>query len=121
MLKNLEQVIRDMEQLQNQGITISIDDFGTGYSCLSYLRDLPVDVLKIDKSFITQLNNTPPNEVLVNTISTLAKSMSLKCIAEGVESKNQAIYLNKHGVDFLQGYYFSRPVPALDIRDEYTL
>jgi diguanylate cyclase (GGDEF)-like protein len=121
MLDNLQQVIRDMEQLRIMGISISIDDFGTGFSCLSYLKDLPVDVLKIDKSFVAQLSAEKSDEILVKTITTLAQSMNLKSVAEGVESLDQARRLKELGVSYLQGYYFSRPVPANEIKGYYQL
>jgi diguanylate cyclase (GGDEF)-like protein/PAS domain S-box-containing protein len=121
MLDNLQQVIRDMEQLRIMGISISIDDFGTGFSCLSYLKDLPVDVLKIDKSFVAQLSAEKSDEILVKTITTLAQSMNLKSVAEGVESLDQARRLKELGVSYLQGYYFSRPGPANEIKGYYQL
>ncbi|MBB1295510.1 EAL domain-containing protein [Pseudoalteromonas sp. SR41-4] len=121
MLDNLQQVIRDMEQLRIMGISISLDDFGTGFSCLSYLKELPVDVLKIDKSFVAQLSIEKPDETLVKTITTLAQSMGLKSVAEGVESLDQALRLKELGVSYLQGYYFSRPVTANEVRGSYDL
>ncbi|MCT8986582.1 two-component system response regulator [Shewanella phaeophyticola] len=121
MLDNLQQVISDMEQLRIMGISISIDDFGTGFSCLSYLKELPVDVLKIDKSFVAQLSVEKPDEILVKTITTLAQSMNLKSVAEGVESLDQARRLKELGVSYLQGYYFSRPVTANEVRDCYDI
>ncbi|MFM2486938.1 two-component system response regulator [Celerinatantimonas yamalensis] len=121
MLQNLEQVTHDMAQLRELGISISIDDFGTGFSCLSYLKDLPVDVLKIDKSFVAQLSIEQPDEILVKTIATLANSIGLKSVAEGVESILQAQRLKELDVSFLQGYYFSRPVPAHEIKSRYPI
>ncbi|CAH9058753.1 Protein-glutamate methylesterase/protein-glutamine glutaminase [Pseudoalteromonas sp. CIP111854] len=121
MLENLTQIKSDMDRLRKLGTSISIDDFGTGYSCLSYLRDLPVDSLKIDKSFVAQLNIDNPDEVLVKTISTLAQSMKLSSIAEGVESQFQAQRLQELGVPLLQGYYFSKPVTADQIQTRYLI
>jgi diguanylate cyclase (GGDEF)-like protein/PAS domain S-box-containing protein len=121
MLQNLEQVTRDMQQLRALGISISIDDFGTGFSCLGYLKDLPVDVLKIDRSFIAQLNTQEPDAILVKTITTLAQSMKLKSVAEGIESLDQVQQLQGLGVSLLQGYYFSRPIPANEIKENYPL
>ncbi|HCE2133707.1 TPA: EAL domain-containing protein [Vibrio parahaemolyticus] len=121
MLDNLQHVTRDMDQLRQLGITISIDDFGTGYSCLSYLKSLPVDVLKMDRSFVNQLNKDNPDESLVRTIAQLAKDTGLKCVAEGVEDSFQVERLRAFGVTLLQGYYFSRPVPFTDIKLEYPL
>ncbi|MCH1930036.1 EAL domain-containing protein [Shewanella sp. A25] len=121
MLQNLQQVTRDMVQCRKLGISISIDDFGTGYSCLSYLKDLPVDVLKIDKSFVKALCDKNADHALVQTIAQLANGMGLKSVAEGVESALQVERLNEMGVTLLQGYYFSRPLPADAIKGEYPL
>jgi diguanylate cyclase (GGDEF)-like protein/PAS domain S-box-containing protein len=121
MLQNLDKVTQDLVQLRKLGITISIDDFGTGFSCLSYLKDLPVDVLKIDKSFVAQLDIEKPDEILVKTIVTLAQSMKLKSVAEGVETIQQANRIKELGVSFLQGYYFSRPVSASEIKSNYKI
>lgn len=121
MLKNLEKVTQDLVQLRSLGITISIDDFGTGFSCLSYLKDLPVDVLKIDKAFVAQLSIDNPDEILVKTISGLAQSMKLKSVAEGVETLEQAQRLKQLSVSYLQGYYFSPPVSANNIKNYYKI
>lgn len=121
MLENLQQVIRDMEQLRKIGISISIDDFGTGYSCLSYLKSLPVDVLKIDRSFVNELSLDNPTGSLVNTIAQLAMGTGLDSVAEGVENHFQAERLRAFGVTLLQGYHLSRPVPAHEIATEYSL
>ncbi|MBY7899171.1 EAL domain-containing protein [Vibrio fluvialis] len=121
MLDNVQHVTRDMAQLRQLGISISIDDFGTGYSCLSYLKSLPVDVLKIDRSFVSQLSEGNADESLVKTIAQLAKDSGLKCIAEGVETVYQAQRLRYLGVTSLQGYHFSPPVPSSEIELEYPL
>ncbi|HDS1199408.1 TPA: EAL domain-containing protein [Shewanella algae] len=121
MLDNLQQVTRDMAQLRQLGMSISIDDFGTGYSCLSYLKSLPVDVLKIDRSFINHLTVENPEESLVQTIAQLAMGIGLQSVAEGVENSFQVKSLQALGVTLLQGYHFSRPVPAVDIYREYAL
>ncbi|WP_345878589.1 two-component system response regulator [Shewanella algae] len=121
MLQNMQHVIQDMVQLRKLGVSISVDDFGTGYSCLSYLRDLPIDVLKIDRSFVAQINESSPKDALVCTITNLANEMGLQSVAEGVETQFHAQRLRELGVTLLQGYYFSKPVPAQDIKAEYPL
>lgn len=121
MLKDLSKVIIEMNKLKEIGITISIDDFGTGFSCLSYLKKLPINVVKIDKSFVSDISEFISDEVLVKTIITLAKSMKFQTIAEGVESTNQANRLRELGVSYLQGYIFSRPVVADEIKKEYVI
>jgi EAL domain-containing protein (putative c-di-GMP-specific phosphodiesterase class I) len=94
------------------GVTLSIDDFGTGYSSLSYLKRYQVDKLKIDQSFVRDLDNGPQDNSIVAAIIHMAHGMGFKTIAEGVETQAQLAYLRAHGCDEIQGYLFSRPVPA---------
>lgn len=98
-------------RLRSHGVLVALDDFGTGYSGISYLNEFPVDFIKIDKSFVRRISNTPDSTLLVDCVIDMAKKMSLKIIAEGVETQHQADYLNSKGIHFLQGYYFWRPVP----------
>ena len=121
MMEHLDQVRQDMATFKAQGISISIDDFGTGFSSLSYLRDLPVDVLKIDKSFVAQITPEQPDDVLVRTIASLAQSMGLRSVAEVVETAHQVRCLNELGGSLLQGFYFSRPVPAVGLKSWYPI
>ncbi|MBX9714381.1 MAG: EAL domain-containing protein [Pseudomonadaceae bacterium] len=100
--------------LRQLGIKISLDDFGTGYSSLSYLHRFPVDQLKIDRSFISSLSSDDPDAPLVSAIISIGHSLNLSVIAEGVESAEQAQLLHRLNCDELQGYYFSRPLPAAD-------
>jgi len=103
--------IKMLRQLQSLGIRISIDDFGTGYSSLSYLRLLPVSKLKIDASFIRETPQNSDDSAITSAIITMAHSLNLKAIAEGVERKEQLEFLRSHNCDAVQGYLFSRPVP----------
>ncbi|PKF63374.1 hypothetical protein CW745_00525 [Psychromonas sp. psych-6C06] len=121
MLEDQQKLIDDLQLLRSMGVSISIDDFGTGFSCLSYLNSLPVDVLKIDKSFVALLSAEQPSDILVKTIATLAQSMNFNSVAEGVESIEQACLLNQLGVTFLQGYLFSCPVVANEIKGHYKV
>jgi EAL domain-containing protein (putative c-di-GMP-specific phosphodiesterase class I) len=105
------QVLSDLKEL---GVTISIDDFGTGYSSLSYLKRFAIDELKIDKEFISDIKDEAEEETIVNAIIALAKSLNLKVVAEGVESKIQLNYLANHECDFAQGYLFSKPCQVED-------
>jgi diguanylate cyclase len=105
-----EYAIPVMEQLRNMGIKLSLDDFGTGYSSLSYLRSFPLNTLKIDKSFIQSVNNDNKDNAIVKTIISLANSLNLNVIAEGVETTEQLHTLKQNGCDEYQGYLFSRPV-----------
>ena len=112
IIHNTEKTLTTIHQLKKLGIKISIDDFGTGYSSLGYLKDFPVDTLKIDKSFIDDITTNPNNAAITNTIITLAKSLHLQVIAEGVETKDQLDFLTEHGCTLIQGYYFSQPIEA---------
>ncbi|MFA6119925.1 MAG: EAL domain-containing protein [Sideroxydans sp.] len=114
VIDNLNDVIAKMEELSAMGIHFSMDDFGTGYSSLSYLKRLPIHELKIDKSFIQDVTTDPNDAALVDTILAVAKHLHLKVVAEGVETAEQADYLNHHGEVIHQGYLFHRPVPAAE-------
>ncbi|WP_417346568.1 putative bifunctional diguanylate cyclase/phosphodiesterase [Ferrimonas sp.] len=111
LIKNLEQAMTTMERLKGMGVRIGIDDFGTGYSSLSYLKQLPFDVLKIDGSFVRDLDSSDVDRNIVSSVIDLAHNLRRSVIAEGVESHDQLQYLLKAGCDHAQGYLFS---PALD-------
>jgi EAL domain-containing protein (putative c-di-GMP-specific phosphodiesterase class I) len=103
-----------MNALGEIGIQFSLDDFGTGYSSLQYLKTLPLNQLKIDQSFVRDLTTNSSDETIVLTIITMAQSLGLNVIAEGVETEAQLKLLTEHGCENYQGYYFSRPVPIED-------
>jgi EAL domain-containing protein (putative c-di-GMP-specific phosphodiesterase class I) len=105
---------RHMEYLRVAGVRFSIDDFGTGYSSLSQLQKLPVDELKIDRSFIIAADQDPGNRAVVRTIIDLGHSLGLKIVAEGVETEAHWRWLAESGCDLAQGYLISRPVPAAE-------
>jgi len=105
-----------LEQLREVGITVSIDDFGTGYSSLSYLTRLPVDSLKIDQSFVRDVPGDSDGEAIIRAVISLANSLQLRVIGEGVESDKQRQFLVDNGCWEAQGYLFSRPLPI----DELT-
>jgi diguanylate cyclase (GGDEF)-like protein/PAS domain S-box-containing protein len=106
-----------IDYLRSEGIHFSIDDFGTGYSSLQYLTQLPLDSLKIDRSFIRDITTDPQDAMIVETVIQLAKSMQLNVIAEGVEDAAQLEFLRQQGCGNFQGYYFARPMPVGDFID----
>ena len=112
VMTDVEHAVRILHQMKGLGVKLSIDDFGTGYSSLAYLRRLPVDVLKIDQSFVRNLTAHDDEAAIVRSVIALAHSLGLQVIAEGVETAAQLAYLRGHGCDQVQGYYFSEPLPA---------
>ncbi len=114
VMSDPEQSIAILEQLSAMGVLVSVDDFGTGYSSMSYLRRFPIDKLKIDRVFIDEIVSRPEDASIVRAIVSLAHSLHLKVVAEGVETPAQLDFLKLTGCDEYQGYHFSRPLPAAD-------
>ena len=112
VMHDVEQATAIMRKLKALGVQLSIDDFGTGYSSLAYLRHFPIDVLKIDKTFVSDITHSDDDAAIVRAIISLAHSLRLKVIAEGVETAQQLAFLRQHGCDQMQGYLFSRPLAA---------
>ena len=115
LMKYGEDTFSKLRGLRELGVNIAIDDFGTGYSSLSYLQRLPVEYLKIDRSFVDQLGKNPESNILVSTIINLARSLAIKTVAEGVETEDQLSDLREMGCDIAQGYYFAKPRPAEEV------
>jgi len=109
-----EGTLKMLRSLARLGVTLSIDDFGTGYSSLAYLKRFPVNTVKIDRAFVRDIEQDEDGRVIANAIISLAHSLSLKTIAEGVESEAQAALLSRHGCDEIQGYLIGRPLPVAD-------
>jgi diguanylate cyclase (GGDEF)-like protein len=114
VMSDPEESISILEQLSAMGVLVSVDDFGTGYSSMSYLRRFPIDKLKIDRVFINEIASRPEDASIVSAIVSLAHSLRLKVVAEGVETPAQLDFLKTVGCDEYQGYHFSRPLPALE-------
>lgn len=114
LAQDVEKVIRTVKQLKSAGVRVSIDDFGTGYSSLSYLRRFHADTLKIDQSFVRNMLSEPDAAAIALAVISLAHSLRMNCIAEGVETAEHVAFLREKGCDEIQGYYFSRPVPAVE-------
>jgi len=112
VMTDVEHAVSILNSLKAIGVHISVDDFGTGYSSLSYLKRFPIDILKIDQSFVRDITVDPDDAMIVTSIISLAHSLRLQVIAEGVETAAQLSYLRRHGCDLMQGFYFSPPVPA---------
>jgi EAL domain-containing protein (putative c-di-GMP-specific phosphodiesterase class I) len=116
-MKNAESAVRTLGELKAMGVKIAIDDFGTGYSSLGYLKRLPIDTLKIDRSFVCDVTTDPDDAALVMAIITLAHNLRLKVIAEGVDTEEQLKFLHLLRCDEWQGYLFSRPLPVEAFED----
>jgi len=115
MLEDSRLILDTLSELKELGVLLSVDDFGTGYSSLSYLRKFPIDILKIDQSFIRNLSLRSGDDALIKAIIAMGQSLNLTVIAEGVETKEQLTFLQQHECNQVQGYYFSKPVSADEI------
>lgn len=115
--QNTEKVIVTIAELKAAGVKLSIDDFGTGYSSLSYLRRFRVDTLKIDRSFVRNMLTEPEDATIVLAVIALARNLKFKVIAEGVETEQHLRFLHQNGCEEMQGYYFGRPVPAVEFEE----
>jgi EAL domain-containing protein (putative c-di-GMP-specific phosphodiesterase class I) len=114
LLRDTDKCVRDLIALRKTGVTIAIDDFGAGYSCLSYLQTLPVDVLKIDRSFFMQEREGRSNAAVLRAITSLAHGLGLRVVAEGIERASQMPALRDLRVDLIQGFLFGKPRPLAD-------
>jgi EAL domain-containing protein (putative c-di-GMP-specific phosphodiesterase class I) len=116
MMQDVERTIQRLHDLKSLAIRLVIDDFGTGYSSLAYLRQFPISVLKIDRTFVNRLGTDPQDDAIVRSIVTLSSDLGMQVVAEGIETAEQLATLRALDCDYGQGYLFSRPLPA----DELT-
>jgi diguanylate cyclase (GGDEF)-like protein len=116
LLLDVDAMTTVFNKLHSLGITIAIDDFGTGYSSLTYLKDLPIHTLKVDRAFVSQIGVDNRGDALVRTIVTLAKNLGLRVVAEGVDTLEQETFLRTLGCDDAQGYFYFKPLPASDLK-----
>jgi diguanylate cyclase (GGDEF)-like protein/PAS domain S-box-containing protein len=116
-LANVEDTIKKLMQLKQLGVSISLDDFGTGYSSLSYLKSLPIDYLKIDRSFINGITKSSQDAAIIDSIITLSHTLSLRVVAEGVEDEQQLKVLKEMGCDEIQGFYYAKPMSATKLAE----
>jgi EAL domain-containing protein (putative c-di-GMP-specific phosphodiesterase class I) len=116
-VENGESALRVLEELKRVGVSISLDDFGTGFSSLSYLKRFPVDVLKIDQSFVRDIALDPDDALLVGTIISIAQNLQLGVIAEGVETEEQRAFLRAKGCPEMQGFLISAAVPPKEFTE----
>ena len=112
LMKDKAKALVTMAELTDAGIKLALDDFGTGYSSLGYLKDFPIDIVKIDRSFVKDIGKNTQEEAIVEAILVMTKTLGLSCVAEGVENEEQLNYLSSLGCDMIQGFYFAKPMPA---------
>ncbi|HEX9875754.1 MAG TPA: EAL domain-containing protein [Gammaproteobacteria bacterium] len=118
LIHNTESVQDALKKLKHTGVRLAIDDFGTGHSCLSYLRQFPIDVLKIDRSFVADLGERDDGTAICGLVLSIGHSLGLEVVAEGVENENQLAYLKKRGCNLVQGRYFSMPARPEDLAEK---
>jgi diguanylate cyclase (GGDEF)-like protein len=120
LMENTERVIESLHKLKSTGVRLSVDDFGTGHSCLNYLRQFPLDVLKIDRSFVMDLGTDEHGTAICGLVLSIARSLNLEVVAEGVENKTQLEFLKRHHCEYVQGQYFSMPVPPNELPEIFA-
>ena len=120
LLQNTEAAMTTLRQLKDLGVLIAMDDFGTGYSSLGYLQKFPFDKIKIDRSFVSALETRTDADAIVRAVVGLGHSLGMRTCAEGVETVAQLTFLKREGCDEVQGYYFGKPMPALEFERLYS-
>jgi len=120
LIKDVEETISIIDRLKQDQITFAIDDFGTGYSSFSYLKSFPVDIIKIDRSFIRDIESDLNNRAIISAMIMMAHALGLRVLAEGVENEQQLEFLKKHQCDLVQGFYYAKPMAADVLLSEYS-
>jgi len=115
LMHDYEKALTYMTQIQEKGFLIALDDFGTGFSSLKYLKEFPINIIKVDKSFVDDIGKNQNNEAIILTTLSMAKQLNMSCVAEGIETIEQVEFFKRNKCLHLQGYYFSKPVPAAEI------
>jgi len=119
-MKSPEKAVETLSSLKALGVQISMDDFGTGYSSLSLLKRLPIDTLKVDKSFVSDLRTDGGDASIISAIIAMARSLNLNVIAEGVEQLSQLAFLRARGCNLIQGFLISRALPAVEMASMFA-
>jgi EAL domain-containing protein (putative c-di-GMP-specific phosphodiesterase class I) len=114
---NLESALETLWKLNGLSIRVAMDDFGTGYSSLAYLKKFPIQLLKIDRAFVKEMDRDPEDRTIVKAIIAMAQALDIKVVAEGVEREEQLDLLKTFGCDLAQGFHFSKPVPAAEFTE----
>jgi len=120
LMREVSEAMQILAGLKRLGLSIAVDDFGTGYSSLNYLKQFPIDVLKIDRTFVDGLPSGEQDAQIARAIIAMAHSLNLSVIAEGVETHEQLEFLREHGCDEVQGYLFGRPMPAARFEAQFS-
>jgi EAL domain-containing protein (putative c-di-GMP-specific phosphodiesterase class I) len=117
MMRNVPRAIKVLDAIQSRGIRLAIDDFGTGYSSMSLMKQLPIDTIKIDRSFIRDLPDDSEDRAIAQAIISMGKALGMTVVAEGVETSEQEAFLRSHGCDEMQGFLFSKPLADEQLAD----
>ena len=118
-MQNLEKQLALIGRLQKYGFTVEMDDFGSGYSSLNMLKDMQVDVLKIDMAFLGETKDIERSRKILRMIIELSKQLGMRVVTEGVETKEQVVFLTEMGCDIFQGYFFARPMPVAQFEQSW--
>ena len=119
-IQDMEKMNGVLAQIRALGVRIALDDFGTGYSSLSHLRDMPIDVIKIDKCFVNDVGEDRFSDAFVKTVADLADTLDVNVVVEGVEEEQQAEALDGMKIDMIQGYLFDKPLPQEEFEEKYV-